>query len=112
MMVDAAPPVVLELGATDSSTARETTRTPEFSVVEAEIVWGDSQASLLYLVRGLCGVMRARGQKLAVSEQTLDRPVQYRLSFPNTPSIEDAKGPPRMVLSDSDCTRIHRGRVR
>lgn len=87
-------------------TLRETVRTPEFSLVEIASVSGDSKTSLLYLARGLCGLMRARGQKLAVGEQTSENPIQYRLSFPPNAKVEDAKGPPRMVLSEPDCARI------
>ena len=92
-------------------TVRETTRTPELSLVEARVVSGENKASLLYLVRGLCGVMQARGQKLAVSEQISEHPVQYRLSFPKTASVEDTKGLPRMVLSESDCVRLQQRQV-
>ena len=92
-------------------TVRETSRRPEFSVVEASVISGESKTSLLYLARGLCGVMQARGQKLAVSEQVSEHPVQYRLSFPMTASVEDSKGPPRMVLSESDCARLQQRRI-
>jgi len=95
-----------------SMTIREAARTPEFSVVEASVISGESSASLLYLARGLCGVMQARKQKLAVSEQFSERPVQYRLTFPKTASIEDAKDLPRMALSESDCARIEQGQTR
>jgi hypothetical protein len=87
-------------------TVRETTRTPDFSLVEVRVVSGESTTSLLYLARGLCGVMQARGQKLAVGEQISEHPVQYRLSFPKTARIEDTKGLPRMVLSEPDCARL------
>jgi hypothetical protein len=92
-------------------TIRETIRMPEFSIVDANVVSGDSKTSPLYLVRGFCGVMRARGQRLAVAEQIAARPVQYRLSFPNEASTEDTKGPPRMVLSEADCTRIQERKI-
>jgi hypothetical protein len=84
---------------------------PEFSLVEASVVSGESKTQLLYLVRGLCGVMQARGQKLAVGEQISERPIQYRLSFPMTANVEEAKGLPRMVLSESDCARLKQRQV-
>jgi hypothetical protein len=86
-------------------TLRETKRTPDFSIVDVEFVSGGS-ASSLFLVRGLCGVMLARGQKFAVAEQVSEHPIEFRMTFPNSTKVEDAKGLPRMVLSESDCTRI------
>ena len=86
-------------------TIRETKRTPDFSIVDVEYVSGGSAASL-FLVRGLCGLMHAREQKLAVAEQVSDRPVQFRMTFPESAKVEETPGLPRMVLSESDCTRI------
>lgn len=86
-------------------TIRETKRAPDFSIVDIEYVSGGS-ASSLFLVRGLCGLMLAREQKLAVAEQVSERPVKFRMTFPKSAKVEDATGLPRMVLSESDCTRI------
>jgi hypothetical protein len=86
-------------------TIRETKRAPDFSIVDVEYVSGGS-ASSLFLVRGLCGLMLAREQKLAVAEQVSEHPVQFRMTFPKSAKVEDTKGLPRMVLSESDCTRI------
>jgi hypothetical protein len=84
-------------------TIRETKRAPDFSLVDVEYVSGGS-ASSLFLVRGLCGLMQAREQKLAVAEQVSEHPVQFRMTFPTSAKVEDTKGLPRMVLSASDCT--------
>lgn len=86
-------------------TIRETKRTPDFSIVDVEYVAGGS-ASSLFLVRGLCGLMLAREQKLAVAEQVSEHPIQFRMTFPKSAKAEDTRGLPRMVLSESDCTRI------
>ena len=97
--------VAAEDGTLLTMTVRETKRTPDFSIVDVEYVSGGS-ASSLFLVRGLCGLMLARERKLAVAEQVSEHPVQFRLSFPDSAKVEDTKGVPRMVLSESDCTRI------
>ena len=86
-------------------TVRETKRAPDFSIADVEYVSGGS-ASSLFLVRGLCGLMLAREQKLAVAEQVSEHPIQFRMTFPKSAKVEDTKGAPRMVLSESDCTRI------
>ncbi len=85
---------------------QETSRTPEFSIVEVRVESGDSKTSMLYLARGLCGVMQARGKKLAVGEQISEHPVQFQLSFPGTAKVEDAKGLPRMFLSEQNCNLV------
>ena len=82
-------------------TIRETKRAQDFSLVEVESASAGDESSLLYLARGLCGVMRARKQKIAVAEQ-----IQFRLSFPKTAKVEETKGLPRIVLSESDCARL------
>ena len=86
-------------------TVRETKRGPDFSIVDVEYVSGGG-ASSLFLVRGLCGLMLAREQKLAVAEQVSEHPVEFRMTFPTSAKVEDPKGLPRMVLSEADCARV------
>ena len=86
-------------------TIRETRRAPDFSIVDIEYVSGGSASSLL-LVRGLCGLMRARDHELAVAEQISEHPVEFRMTFPTSAKVEEPGGLPRMVLSESDCARI------
>src|SRR5678815_2741498 len=86
-------------------TIRETRRAPDFSIVDVEYISGGSASSLL-LVRGLCGLMHAREQKLAVAEQISEHPVEFRMTFPTSAKVEEPGGLPRMVLSESDCARI------
>jgi len=86
-------------------TVRETKRTPEFSTVDVEYVAGGSAASL-FMVRGLCGVMQARGRKLAVAEQVSENPVRFLMTFPESAKVEAPSGLPRMVLSEADCARV------
>lgn len=94
-----------EDGKSLTMTVRETKRTPDFSIVDVEYVSGGS-ASSLFLLRGLCGVMLARGQKVAVAEQVSESPVEFRMTFPSSAKVEEARGAPRVVLSESDCTRL------
>lgn len=89
-------------------TVRETARAPDLSVVEVEYVSGGS-ASSLFLLRGLCGLMQARAQTLAVAEQVSERPVRFRVTFSGAEMVESTKGLPRIVLSESDCTRVRQG---
>lgn len=87
-------------------TVREVERAPDFSIVDVELVAGGSAAQL-FLVRGLCGVMRAREHTVAVAEQVAERPVvEFRMTFPASAKVEDTKGLPRLVLSEADCARL------
>lgn len=96
---------VAEDGKALTMTVRETERTADFSVVDVDYVAGGG-ASSLFLVRGLCGLMLARGHDLAVAEQVSDRPVRFRMTFPAGAGQEDRSGRPRIVLSRPDCARI------
>ena len=92
-----------------SMTIREIERGAEFSIVDIEAASeaGRSSAAPLFLVRGLCGLMVARGQKLAVAEQVSEKPIEFRMTFPASAAVEEGKGLPRLVLSETNCARLH-----
>jgi len=52
---------------------------------------GGSVSSSMFIVRGLCGVVRSRGKQYVVSEPVAGEGVRYRLTFPDTPP-EQGKG--------------------
>jgi len=95
-----------------SMTIREVKREAEFSIVDIEATSeaGRSPAASLFLVRGLCGLMLARGQKVAVAEQLSEQPIEFKIAFPESATVEEPKGLPRMVLSEANCARLQEQR--
>ena len=88
-----------------SMTIREVKREAEFSIadIEATSEAGRSSAASLFLVRGLCGLMLARGHKLAVAEQVSEQPIEFKMTFPVSAAVDERRGLPRMVLSETTC---------
>ena len=68
---------------------REIKRTPEYSVVEYNLGPG-SVAGPMFMVKGMCGLMRARGKKVAHGYDSLvDAPLhQTHIKFPNISPAE------------------------
>jgi len=95
-----------------SLTVQEVKREAEFSIVDVEATseTARSPAASLLLVRGLCGLMLARGQKFAVAEQVSEQPIEFRMTFPESAAVEERKGLPRLVLSEANCAGIQERR--
>ena len=90
-------------------TMHETERNPEFSLVEIEVESpGGGPSATLFLPQGFCGLMLARGQELAVAEQTSEHPIQFHVSFPSVAPSNEARGLPRMVLTKVQCAAFPR----
>ena len=87
-------------------TIRELKREPDSSIVEIEYISGGNGPSYLLLVKGMCGLMRARQHTSAVSEQISERPIRFRMTFPKDAKINDSPGLPRLVLSEANCTAL------
>ena len=87
---------------------REIERQPESSVVEIDLAPDADAATWGPILEGLCGLMQARGQPGAVSEQISVQPLRFRMTFPDKPAIDDRPGPPRLVLGERECSAIHR----
>lgn len=73
-------------------TVREIERTDEASLMAVELVSGGSVSSAVYIVKGMCGIMKARGEHNVVSEELKHGPARYRLTFPATVDIKGFKG--------------------
>jgi len=65
----------------------EVERTPDASTVQIIRRSGGSVSSSMFVVRGLCGLARARGQQYVTGER-IDRE-HMRVSFPDTPPERD-----------------------
>ena len=88
---------------------REAQHEPEFSIIEVEAgpEAGRSPSASLFLLRSLCGVMLEREKKFAVAEQVSEKPIRFKVTFPESAAVEERKGLPRMVLSEANCARIN-----
>ncbi len=87
---------------------REIEREPESSLVEISIDSGADPAAWVPMLQGMCGLMHARQHTSAVSEQVSVQPLRFRITFPNSPKIDDQPGLPRLVLSEKECAAISR----
>jgi hypothetical protein len=49
-------------------------------------------------------------RRLAVAEQVSEQPIEFRMTFPESAAVEEGKGLPRMVLSETNCARFQERR--
>lgn len=87
---------------------REVQRDRESSILQVESTSRNDGKSSVFMLKGMCGLMRARGQKGAVSEQISVQPLQFRMTFPESPKIDDRPGPPRLVFTERECAAVWR----
>ena len=87
---------------------REIKRDVEASVVQIDFDAGTKESSMLLMLEGFCGLMRERQHRGAVAEQISVTPVQFRVTFPEGPKIEDKPGPPRLVFTEVECSKVRR----
>jgi hypothetical protein len=86
---------------------KEIERTAGSSIVEVSFASGSSVASSLFVMRGMCAVTRARGEKYFTSERVATGPTRYKVAFPSDPlpAQRNSLGPER-VVSLSECALL------
>lgn len=88
---------------------RELTREIARSFVEVTRVSGGSVSSSMFIVRGMCGLMRARGEENFVSEAVPKRSEQaaqieqYRVTFPKVAIATEPPGRKQLAFSAAQC---------
>jgi hypothetical protein len=87
---------------------REMRRDLESSVVQIDANAETGESSMLLMLEGFCGLMRERQHRSAVAEQISVTPTQFRVTFPEGPKVEDKPGPPRLVFTDVECSKVRR----
>lgn len=87
-------------------TFNEVVREPDHSIAEVTFEAGSSVASSLFVLRGVCAVLRARQQVYVRSDALPLEPRRYRLSFPAQPAAEELSGRGKRVFSVDDCTLL------
>ena len=80
---------------------QELTRTPETSTVLVTRRSGGSVSTSMFIVRGMCGVMRARGKQNFVAERVAGEGERYSVTFP------EALHDPRGGFTMAQCTLMH-----
>ena len=85
---------------------RELTRETEQSLVEVTRTSGGSVSTSLFIVRGMCGLMRARGEESFVSEPVPKQSAQYRVTFPKVTEATEPHGRKQLAFSVAQCSLL------
>jgi len=85
---------------------REVERAANHSVVVVTFTSGGSVSSSMFILKGMCGVARARGESFFTSTDEGGSPRSYRVTFPKGPKPEELSGPGKKVFALSDCERL------
>ena len=96
----------VENGKTLNMSFRELKRDAEQSVVEVTRTSGGSVSSSLFVVRGMCGLMRARGEENFASEPVPKQSMQYRVSFPKVAKAKEPDGRGQLAFSAAQCSLL------
>lgn len=93
-----------ENGSRLNATFRELRREADHSLVQATITSGGSVSSAMFVLRGVCMVLRARtAPYVASAPEPSAPPRSYRLTFPDQPRPEQLVGREKSVFSAADC---------
>lgn len=80
---------------------QELARAPDTSAVLVTRRSGGSVSTSMFIVRGMCGVMRARGKQNFVTERVAGEGERYTVTFP------DALHDPRGGFTLAQCELMH-----
>lgn len=83
----------VENGKVLTATFREIERKPDASIVEIQWKSGGSVSSSMFVMRGMCGVARARGEQFFTSRPVPESPGRMEVTFPRTGPAPDRFGP-------------------
>lgn len=84
----------------------EVQRAADFSIIEVRSSPRGSVVSSLFVLRGACAVLRARGATFVRSEAVPAAVSAYRLTFPNAASPSEISGPTKSVFTRTDCSAL------
>ena len=87
-----------------NATFQELKREQDYSVVQATVRSGGSVSSSMFVLRGACLVMRARGAGyFSSSPEPGGSARTYRLTFPTQPTQEQLSGRAKSVFAAAEC---------
>ena len=87
----------------------EIERNAEFSTVQITFVSGGSVSSSMFVIRGMCGVAKARGMEYFRASSVSEHPRQYRMTFPASASsaeLNPSKATDK-VWSRAECSMLN-----
>ena len=85
---------------------RELSREAESSLVQVTFVSGGSVSSSMFILRGMCGLMRVRGENYFASERVSNSLTQYRMTFPKVVGEQALRGPDKKAFSAAECSLL------
>lgn len=85
---------------------REIERQPDYSLVEVEFKSGGSVSSSMFVLRGMCGLAKARDEKFLQAKAISRSPMRYQVTFPKTPEDQELKGPEKSVFTSDECALL------
>ncbi len=109
-------PALFELTAAQSATQnakglnmtlRETERAADYSLVEVTFTSGGSVSSSMFVLKGMCGVTRSRGEAFFAITEEGKSPRQYRIRFPRSPAPEQLSGRDNKIFALTDCALLN-----
>ena len=95
-----------ESGPTLIATFRELERAADTSVVQLDVESEGGPSSMMFLARGFCGLLEARGQAVAVVEQISEKPLQYRARFRSDPLEPNGRTNDKIVFTKPSCAAL------
>ena len=95
--------VPVENGKRLNMTLRETERAADFSLVEVTFISGGSVSSSMFVLRGMCGIARTRGETYFAYTDEGQSPRRYRVRFPKNPTADEISGSNKKIFTLSDC---------
>ncbi|MDR0672169.1 MAG: hypothetical protein LBF93_00610 [Zoogloeaceae bacterium] len=85
---------------------REIERTVDASIVRVIFVSGGSVSSSMFVLRGHCAVTRARGENYFLSQEIMNHPNTYRVTFPATAASDPQVRRESGIWAISDCKSL------
>ena len=84
-------------------TFKELERKADHSIVEVVFTSGASVPSSMFVIRGMCAVMRSRAERYFQSEPLESGPTRYKLTFPKQAVEAALRGTGKKVFTEQDC---------
>ena len=87
----------------------EIERNAEYSTVQITFVSGGSVSSSMFVIRGMCGVTKARGAEYFRASAVSEHPWHYRITFPVSASAAELSPPKAAdkVWSRAECSMLN-----
>ena len=84
----------------------ELQREVDYSLVEVVFISGASVPSSMFVLKGMCAVMRARSERFVQTELVGSNPTRYRVTFPRQVDGSDLRGSDKKAFSEQECSLL------